>query len=184
MTSPHDVLSIVEAGRGEHGLEFAPDLNPFRHLQEPLKAAVNQVGQAYLDAISAAMSGNSTRRARQSLNCDDLLPSQPDLFSLFNEWVELPSPSDATRRAGMRDSVRVMNQLAPTRAEPGQLVQVLTTPPEAAQAEGLDRPIVRPETRTRSVEDLESVVDFDGIPARWSDDSTGSTQSVSQMGDD
>ena len=75
----------------------------------------------------------------------------------FNDWVEMPLPSDATRRVGMRDPVRVMNQLAPTRAEIGQVVQALTALREAVRTEGLDRPIARPETRKPSVEDLELV---------------------------
>ena len=157
MTSPNEVLSIVEAGKDEHRFDIPPDENPFRHLKEPLRAAVDQIGQAYLDAISAVTSDSFTRRIRQFLNRDDLLQSQPDLFGFFNNWVEMPLPSDATRRVGMRDPVRVMNQLAPTRAELGQVMQGLTALREAIRAEGLDRPIARPETRKPSVEDLELV---------------------------
>ena len=156
-TSPNDVLSIVEAGKDELRFDIPADENPFRHLKEPLKAAVDQIGQAYLDAISAVTSDSFTRRIRQFLNRDDLLQSQPDLFSFFNDWVEMPLPSDATRRVGMRDPVRVMNQLAPTRAELGQVVQGLTALREAVRAEGLDRPIRRPDTRQPSIEDLELV---------------------------
>ena len=156
-TSPNDVLSIVEADKDELRFDIPADENPFRRLKEPLKAAVDQIGQAYLDAISAVTSDSFTRRIRQFLNRDDLLQSQPDLFSFFNDWVEMPLPSDATRRVGMRDPVRVMNQLAPTRAELGQMVQGLTALREAVRAEGLDRPIARPETRKPSVEDLELV---------------------------
>ena len=139
LTSPNDVLNIVEASRDEDRLEIPPDENPFRHLKDPLKAAVDQIGQAYLDAISAVTSDSFTRRIRQFLNRDDLLQSQPDLFRFFSDWVEMPLPSDATKRVGMRDSVRVMNQLAPTRAELGQVVQALTALREAVRAEGLDR---------------------------------------------
>ena len=162
ITSPNDVLSIVEAGKDELRFDIPADENPFVHLKEPLKAAVDQIGQAYLDAISAVTSDSFTQTvsldaSRQFLNRDDLLQSQPDLFSFFNDWVEMPLPSDATRRVGMRDPVRVMNQLAPTRAELGQVVQGLTALREAVQAEGLDRPIARPETKQPSVEDLELV---------------------------
>ena len=83
--------------------------------------------------------------------------SKRNLFSFFNNWVEMPLSSDATRRVGMRDSVRIMNQLAPSRAELDQVVQGLTALREAVQAEGLDRPIARPETKQPSVEDLELV---------------------------
>ena len=157
MTSPNDVLSIVESNREELRLELAPDENPFSYLGEPLRAAVSQIGQAYLDAIASVTSDNFTKRVRQFLNRDDLLQSQPDLFRFFNDWVEMPLPSDATRRVGMRDPVRVMNQLAPTRAEIGQVVQALTALREAVRAEGLDRPIRRPDARQPSIEDLELV---------------------------
>ena len=157
ITSPHDVLSILEADRDEYRLDIPPDENPFRHLEAPLKAAVDQIGQAYLDAVSAVTSDSFTRRIRQFLNRDDLLESQPDLFSFFNDWVEMPLPSDATRRVGMRDSVRVMNRLVPSRAELGLVVEGLTALREAVRAEGLDRPIGRPVTRMPSVEDLELV---------------------------
>ena len=169
ITSPNNVLSIVEAGKDELRFDIPADENPFRHLKEPLKAAVDQIGQAYLDAISAVTSDSFTRRIRQFLNRDDLLQSQPDLFRFFNDWVEMPLPSDATRRVGMRDPVRIMNQLAPTRAELGQVVQGLAALRDAVRAEGLDRPIARPETRKPSVEDLELVawelvVGPDGLP--------------------
>ena len=97
ITSPNDVLSIVEAGRDEHRFDIPPDENPFRHLQEPLKAVVHQSGQAYLDAISTVTSDSFTRRLRQFLSRDDLLQSHTDLFTFFNDWVEMPLPSDATR---------------------------------------------------------------------------------------
>ena len=69
-----------------------------------------------------------------------------------------------------RPPVRVMNQLAPTRAEIGQVIQAPTELREAVRAEGLDRPIARPETRKPSVEDLELlawelVVGPDGLSA-------------------
>ncbi len=74
---PNDVLSIVEASSDEHRFDILPGENPFRHLQEPLKAAVDQIGQAYLDAISTVTSDSFTRRLRQFLNRDDLLQSPP-----------------------------------------------------------------------------------------------------------
>ena len=156
-TSPNDILSIVEATRDEHRLDLPPDENPFRLLKEPLKAAVDQIGQAYLDAISAVTTDTFTRRIRQFLGRDDLLQFQPDLFSFFNDWVEMPLPKDATQRLAMRDPVRVMNQLKPAVAELDQVAHALIALREAILAEGLDRPIARPETRKPSVEDLELV---------------------------
>lgn len=118
---------------------------------------VDQIGQAYLDAMAEVTSDSFTRRIRRFLSRDDLLQYQPELFSFFSDWVEKPLPSDATRRMGMRDPVRVMNLLAPNRAELDQVVQGLNALREAVRAEGLDRPIARPETRQPSVKDLELV---------------------------
>ncbi len=172
MTSPNDVLSIVESNREELRLELAPDENPFSYLGEPLKAAVSQIGQAYLDAIASVTSDTFTRRVRQFLNRDDLLESNADLFQYFSNWVDMSLPSNAVRRASMRDPVRVLNRLAPTQVELGLLVPALTTLREAIQAEGLDRPIQRPDTRQPSVEDLELVawelvVGPDGLPRKF-----------------
>ena len=169
MTSPNDVLPIVECNREELRLELAPDENPFSYLREPLKAAVSQIGQAYLDAIASVTSDTFTRRVRQFLNRDDLLESNADLFQFFSNWVDMSLPSDAVRRASMRDPVRVLNRLAPTRVELGLLVPALTALREAIQAEGLDRPIQRPNTKQPSIEDLELVawelvVGPDGLP--------------------
>ena len=157
ITSPNDVLSIVEANREEPRLGIPPDENPFKYLGEPLRAAVSQIGQAYLDAMSSVTADNFTRRVRQFLNRDDLLSSNPGLFQFFSNWVDMPLPSDAVRRVGMRDPVRVLNRLAPSRAGLDQVAQALTTLRAAIVKEGLDRPLQRPDTRQPSVEDLELV---------------------------
>ena len=157
VSSPGEVLSIVEAGRDESRLAIPSDVNPFNYLEGPLRAAVDQIGQAYLDAMSAVTSDNLTKRIRQFLNRDDLLESQPALFKFFSDWVELPLPSDATQRMAMRDPVRVMNRVPPTRADLSLIVDGLNSLREAILAEGLDRPISRPETRQPTITDLELV---------------------------
>ena len=157
-TSPNDVLSIVEAGRDEQRYALPPDDdNPFKHLKYPLAAAVDQIGQAYLDAISATTPDNFTKRVNKFLNREDLLQSHHDLFSFFSNWVKGPLPSDATKRVQMQDPVRVLKKLSPSRADLEQIVRALTTLREAIKAEGLDRPMLRPETRKPSPRDLELV---------------------------
>ena len=109
---------------------------------------------------------------RQFLNRDDLLESNADLFQFFSNWVDMSLPSDAVRRASMRDPVRVLNRLAPTRVELGLLVPALTALRDSIQAEGLDRPIQRPNTKQPSIEDLELVawelvVGPDGLPRKF-----------------
>ena len=180
VTSPNEVLSIVESNRDEQRLEMPPDEHPFRHLEEPLRAAVNQIGQAYLDAVSSVTSDNFTRRVRQFLNRDDLLAANPGLFQFFSDWIDMPLPSDTVRRVGMRDPVRILNRLAPTRAELSQIVQALTALRSAIQSEGLDRPLQRPDTRQPSVEDLELVawelvVGPEGLPGTPQTVSSGSS---------
>ena len=157
IASPMEVLSWIESDRNENRMDIPVDENPFRFLEIPLRAAVDQIGQAYLDAMSAVTSDSFTRRLRQFLNRDDLLQSAPDLFGFFSDWVDMQLPLDATRRMSMRDPVRIVNQLPPTRASLDQIVPALTMLKAAIQGEGLDRPLHRPDTKQPSVEDLELV---------------------------
>ena len=157
IASPMEVLSWIESDRNENRMDIPVDENPFRFLETPLRAAVDQIGQAYLDAMSAVTSDSFTRRLRQFLNRDDLLQSAPDLFGFFSDWVDMQLPLDATRRMSMRDPVRIVNQLPPTRASLDQIVPALTMLKAAIQGEGLDRPLHRPDTKQPSVEDLELV---------------------------
>ncbi len=169
VTSPNDVLSVVESGREERRLDMPPGENPFKHLEKPLRAAVNQIGQAYLDAVSSGTADKLTIKVKQFLNRDDLLEAEPDLFSFFSKWANMSLPADAASRMSMRDPVRVVNRLSPNASELGRLVEALTALREAIREEGLDRPIVRPDTRKPSIEDLELVawelvVDPDDLP--------------------
>ena len=127
ITSPNDVLSIVEAGKDEQRFDISADENPFRHLNEPLKG---RRGPDRPSLLGHHLGSNILIASRDASGSSSIvttyLQSQPDLFSFFNKWVEMPLPSDATRRVGMQDPVRVMNQLAPTRAELGQVVLGLT----------------------------------------------------------
>lgn len=157
LASPNDVLRIVDARKGESRMELPSDENPFNHLEEPLRAAVTQIGQAYLDTIASISSDAFSRRVRQFLNRDDFLESYPAMFRFFSDWVDSPIPSDAVRRMRMRDPVRVLNRLSPAQAELDRVAEALTNLHEAINAEGLDRPLQRPNARQPSVEDLELV---------------------------
>ena len=44
VTSPNDVLSLIEVERNESRLDIPPNENPFRYLDTPLRAAVDQIG--------------------------------------------------------------------------------------------------------------------------------------------
>jgi hypothetical protein len=175
VTSPNDVLPIIEAKRDDHRMDIPTDENPFKFLGEPLQAAVNQIGQAYLDAMSAVTPDSFTKRIRQFLNRDDLLESDPELWKFFNDWANMPLPSDTVRRSGMQDPVRVVNRLAPTRATLAEIRSALSSLEAAIKHEGLDRPLARPNTKQPSVEDLELVawelvIGPEGLPQTAAED--------------
>ena len=157
LNSPFDVLRLVESGRDDPRLELPQNENPFLYLEEPLRAAVNQIAQAYLEALSAVTPDQFVSRLRLLLNRDDLLESDPELWGFFNEWVELSIPSDSVRRVGMQDAVRVVNRTSPNGAGLDEVATALHNLRSAIEAEGLDRPLARPDSRQPSEQDLELV---------------------------
>ena len=157
ITSPNDVLGIIEAHPEELRVEFPPNENPFKHLQKPLEAAVSQVGEAYLQAVSSIMPGKFTARVRRILQRDDLLKADPELWQWFNEWTQQSLPSDALKRRAMLDPVRVVNRLNLRSAKLPDLSTVLRGLKGAIEEEGLDRPLQRPDSAQPSVRDLELV---------------------------
>lgn len=157
ITSPNDVLSIIEAHPEELRLELPRDENPFKHLQKPLEAAVSQVGEAYLQAVSSVMPDQFTARLRRILQRDDLLKADPELWQWFNEWTQQPLPSDALKRRAMLDPVRVINRLGLRSVRLPDLRSALQSLKEAIEEEGLDRHLPRPDSTQPSVRDLELV---------------------------
>ncbi|RLC91081.1 MAG: hypothetical protein DRI39_10790, partial [Chloroflexi bacterium] len=156
-TSPSDVLGIIEAHPEEMRVELPSDENPFKHLQEPLKAAVSQVGEAYLQAVASVMPDKFTARIRRILQRDDLLGAEPELWQWFNKWTQQPLPSDALKRGAMLDPVRVVNRLNLRSGKLPEIVRALRDLKAAVEEEGLDRPLPRPPSSQPSVRDLELV---------------------------
>lgn len=156
-TSPHDVLPIIEAGREEERYQLPPGENPFAYLQEPLQAAVSQVGQAYLSAVAAVSPVPLTTKIRRLLNRDDLLSADVDLWDFFNQWTSSELPFNATGRLAMRDPVRVVNRINPANSGLDDIIAALTRLKDAILVEGLERPLLRPDTKQPSIEDLELV---------------------------
>ena len=156
VTSPSDVLERIAASRDEPRLELLGDENPFTHLAQPLQAAVHQIGDTWLQMAEAQGPSPLIRKLKRLLQRDDLLQADEELWEKFSEWANRPQPSDATRRPSMRDRVRTINQirvdteLATLRGALGELWG-------AIEAEGLDRPLPRPQTRKPSLLDLELV---------------------------
>ena len=157
LVSPFDVLRLIESDRTEQRLELPQSENPFRHLEQPLRAAVNQIAQAYLEAMSAVTPDQFVSRIRMLLGRDDLLASDPDLWGFFNDWVEMSLPADSVRRVGMQDPVRVLNRTSPNTATLEQVRDALSGLKAAIEAEGLDRRLDRPDSSQPSERDLELV---------------------------
>ena len=126
-------------------------------LRDPLEAAVNQIGQAYLAAVASVSPDNLTTKINRLLQRDDLLEADPDLWQFFNRWTQLSLPADTVRRLSMQDPVRSVNQINLRRVNLDDVSQALNRLRTAIQAEGLDRGLVRPDTKQPSVTDLELI---------------------------
>ena len=173
--SPTEILGLIWSQPGEQRHVLPQTENPFRHLEQPLRAAVNQIAQAYLEAMSAVTPDRFVSRIRLILGRDDLLSADPDLWGFFNNWVEMALPSDALRRARMQDHVRLLNQTSPNGAPLSQIQAMLTTLKAAIESEGLDRPLARPDSTAPSEQDLELVawelvVGPDGLSSESAED--------------
>jgi hypothetical protein len=132
------------------------DANPFAYLGGPLKAAVDQIGQGYMEAVNTAAPDRFVTRIKRILQRDDLLAADQALCLKLNGWSGQVLPSDALRRRAMADPVRALNQIrldAPT----AEMLRLLGDLWAAIEAEGLDRPIARPTTAQPSVRDLQLV---------------------------
>ena len=130
--------------------------NPFRHLEQPLQAAVQQVGDSWLQTAAAQSADILTRNLKRLLQRDDLLDADPELWRRFWDWTDQPQPSDAARRPAMRDHVQTISRLRRS-ADLGAVREALAALWTAIEAEGLDRPLPRPERHKPSVRDLELV---------------------------
>ena len=155
-TSPPSVLETIQADPATPRYPLPDAINPFSFLNAPLQAAVDQVGAAYVEAAAAQAPDRFTARLKSILQRDDLLQQAPDLWERLHKWSNMPHPSDALQRPRMRDPVRVLRQTR-VNAPLDELLPRLRELDEAVQAEGLDRPLSRPDSRQPSVRDLELV---------------------------
>ncbi|MEW6033603.1 MAG: helicase-related protein [Chloroflexota bacterium] len=155
-TSPNAVIGIIQASPDEMRLELTGDVNPFSYLGKPLQAAVAQVGASYLQAVASQTPSKFIAKLKHVLQRDDLLAADKDLWKWFNDWAKQTLPSDALKRRAMADPVRVVNRMKVGGAKEKWLV-ALSQLRDAIQAEGLDRPIGRPDSVQPSEKDLELV---------------------------
>ena len=167
ITSPNEVLKLIQTNQEEMRLELAGDINPFSFLHKPLEVSVNQIGEAYLQAVASHTPDKFVTKVRRVLQRDDILEADDDLWKWFDSWTQQTLPSDALRRRSMADPVRTINRLK-SNSDTATTTEALRKLREAIEAEGLDRPLERPYSVQPSAKDLklvawELVVGSDGF---------------------
>ena len=155
-SSPLTILEKIQADRDTPRYGLPDSVNPFAFLNPPLQAAVDQIGAAYVEAAAAQAPSQFTAKLKSILQRDDLLQADSDLWERLHGWANLPHPSDALRRPRLRDPVRALRQMR-INAPLDDLLPQLRGLDAAVRAEGLDRPLARPDSRQPSVRDLELV---------------------------
>jgi SAM-dependent methyltransferase len=156
LTSPNEVLKLLNAAQDELRFVVGDDLNPFKFLRQPLEAAVNQIGELYLQSAAAQTPDKLIIKLRRLLQRDDILATDKDLWTWFDNWTKQALPSDALKRRGMVDNVRIINQLK-INADIKQIIDALKKLKAGIEAEGLDHRLMRPPSVQPSVRDLELV---------------------------
>lgn len=169
LASPNEVLGVIQTNQEELRLELSEDANPFTYLRQPLEAAVAQIGETYLHAVSSYTPDKFITRLRRILQRDDILEADNELWKWFDMWTRQTLPSDALRRRSMVDPVRVINRIK-LNSDSNQMLDALQQLRSAIQSEGLDRSLERPYSVQPSVKDLqlvawELVVGPDGLPS-------------------
>ena len=167
-TSPNDVLGLIDADSEELRKDIGDRANPFKFLEEPLQAAVSQVGERYVEAVKAQAPDKFVARLRRILQRDDILQADEDVWAWFNDWVGYSLPGDTLRRRSMQDPVRAINRVK-LGAPRDQMIGLLRQLRSAVEAEGLDRRLEKPESRQPTERDLELVaweliVGKEGLP--------------------
>lgn len=167
VTSPNEVLKLIQTNVEEMRLEISEDVNPFSYLSTPLEAAVNQIGETYLQAVASTTPDKFITRLRRILQRDDILESDRELWNWLDKWTQQNIPSDSLRRRSMTDPVRTINRIK-LNADLETMLTELRKLRTAIEGEGLDRPLERPYSVQPSVKDLklvawELVVGPDGL---------------------
>jgi hypothetical protein len=156
LTSPSDVIQIIEATREDERQDLPSDENPFRYLQGPLQTAIDQLGQEYKQQVGEKTQDDFTKRLSVFLARDDVMEADPNLWDRLHRWRQDPPPTETLNRTKVVEQVRILRQ---TRAG-GPLDEVLPRLRAlwaGLQEEGLDRSICRPQGREPTVRDLELV---------------------------
>jgi len=156
LTSPSDVVGLLECEREETRATLPGEINPFAYLGTPLRSAVSQVGAEYVAQVAALSPDKVATQLRRLLARDDLLEADAGLCTKLNGWCDQYHPIDATQRGAVSDAVRrirLLKQDTPVE----ELLASLREFWAALEEAGLDRPLLRPETREPSEKELELV---------------------------
>jgi superfamily II DNA or RNA helicase/DnaJ-domain-containing protein 1 len=156
LTSPSEVLKLIETNEEEMRLELPDDDNPFQQLRPPLEAAVAQIGEQYVQAVVAHTPDKFIAKLKRLLQRDDVMEANEELWKWLDSWARQTLPSDALKRPAMTDPVRIINRLR-DKADTISVVTALEKLRKAVQDEGLDRPLERPYSIQPSVRDLKLV---------------------------
>ncbi|MGH2586098.1 MAG: SNF2-related protein, partial [Dehalococcoidia bacterium] len=137
LASPSDVVSIIEATREVQRQNLPADENPFRYLQQPLQAAIDQLGQEYKQQIGEKTQDDFTKRLGVFLARDDVMEADPNLWDRLHRWRQDPPPTETLSRTKVAEQVRVLRQ---TRAGTplNELLPRLRALWDGLQEEGLD----------------------------------------------
>lgn len=155
-TTASEVLSLIEAIREDQRLDLPPDENPFTYLVEPLRAAIDQLGEEYKSQVAERTQDEFTRRLANLLARDDVAEADPELWEKLHVWRNDPPPTDALDRPKVRDWRRLVRTTA-AGEHLSVVLERLRGLWEGLCAEGLDRPFVKPPGHTPTVRDLELV---------------------------
>jgi hypothetical protein len=150
------VIPLIEATREEPRAELVGDENPFRFLERPLRAAVEQLGAEYRRQMTEQTQDDFLRRLSHLLGRDDVMDADFDVWSALHTWKQQAPPTSMLQRTRVVDAVRAIRQLK-ANAPLEVVIERLRALWDGLQAEGLDRPIVRPPSREPSERDLELV---------------------------
>lgn len=156
LTTATDVIKLIESSREDERQDLPEDQNPFKFLQSPLQAAIDQLGEEYEQQLVERTQDEFTKKLSRFLARDDVMQADGDLWSRLHQWRQDPPPLDALARGKVIDPVRAIRQMA-MGAPLDTVMPQMQALWDGLTAEGLDRPFPKPEGRQPTIQDLELV---------------------------
>ena len=150
------MIKLIESNRDDERQDLPDDQNPFKFLQGPLRAAIDQLGEEYKQQMVERTQDEFTKKLSRLLARDDVMQADADLWAKLHQWRQDPPPTDALTRPKVIDPVRAIRQMA-MGAPLDVVIPQLQGLWDGLTAEGLDRPFPKPEGRQPTIRDLELV---------------------------